>query len=262
MNGNFDVDTSPTDDDQLDNTVYHRPSHDVSHGAVEQKFNPHHSRSSISHSYSSSEHFRSNSQDGHRLPYGGANSDRGMTGNPSTGIGLNSISYSFGQNSGHSQSPHLYGSDSVGSQQGWQHRGSWVGSQDRVHPGHAQKHQYSSWSPPNDSTTSTTSGSSNFFPTLNTPFYPNQPSSPPFVASSNPQQTTSNSQYESVSSLQSRDSGPRSYSGSTSSSSGNSYSLRDPFFQRTLPPMQLSGYSPSQPLTSSGNSGPSPLWRD
>jgi hypothetical protein len=155
----------------------------------------------------------------------------------------------------------------------WQHRGSWIrGAQDRAPPaGHAQKSAYSppgSWSP-NDSTSSATSAASNFFPTLNTPFYPNQSSSPPFITSNNSHsvshQTNSTSQYESVSSMQPRDFGPRSYGGSTSSSAGNSYSLgRDPFMQRTLPPMQLSGYPPSQPLTSSGNLAPSPasLWRD
>jgi hypothetical protein len=273
LGGSFDIDTSPTDDDQMDAALYHRSSQDMPHGGAEHKYNPNHSRPSISHSYSSSEHFRSNSQDGHRPPYSGANSsDRvgpGMSGNPSSGVGLNSIPYSYGQSS-HAQSPHLFGTDS---QQGWQHRGSWIGSgQDRGPPaGSAQKNSYSpsgSWSSPNDSASSATSGNSNYFPTLNTPFYPNQSGPPPFVTSSSshsvPQQTTSTSQYESVSSMQGREFGPRSYGGSTSSSSGGSYSLgRDPFFQRTLPPMQL-GYPPSQPLTSSGNSGPSPasLWRD
>jgi hypothetical protein len=253
--------------------LYHRSPQNTAHSVIEQKFNLSHPRSSISHPYSSSDHFRSDSQDGHRLPYSGANgSDRvgpGMSGNPSTGVGINSLPYPYGQSSGHTQSPPLFGADSGGSQQGWQHRGSWTGGgQDRA--SHAQKNSYSppsSWSSPNDSTSSATSGTSNFFPTLNTPFYPNQSSSPPFITSSNShsvsQQTNSTSQYESVSTMQ-REFGPRSYGGSTSSSSGNSYSLgRDPFFQRTLPPMQLSGYTPSQPLTSSGNSGPpASLWRD
>lgn len=270
LSGSFDVDASPTDDDQLDATLYHRSPQAMSHTVIDQKFNLNHPRSSLSHSYSSSEHFRSNSQDGHRLSYGSNSNDRvgpGMTGNPSSGMGLNSLPYSYGQSPGHTQSSPVFGADSVGSQQGWQHRGgSWVGSgQDRIPPATHAKNSYSppgSWSSPNDSTSSAASGTSNFFPMLNTPFYPNQSSSPPFITSSNShQQSNSTSQYESVSTIQAREL-PRSYGGSTS---GNSYSLgRDPFFQRTLPPMQLSSYSPSQPLTSSGSSGPSPasLWRD
>ena len=239
--------------------MYHRSPQDLPHTVSEQKFNLSHPRSS--HPYSSSEHFRSNSQEGHRLSYSGANSnDRvgpGVSGYSSSSVNLNPLPYSYGQSSGHGQSP-LFGTDSAGSQ-GWQHRGSWIGGQDRLH---AQKNQYSppsSWSSPNESNSSTTSGTSNFFPTLNTPFYPNQSNnSPPFIATSTSHHSSSTSQYESVGGLQPREFGPRSFG-----SSSSSYSLgRDPFLQRTLPPMQL-GYSSSQPLTS-GNLAPSPasLWRD
>jgi hypothetical protein len=277
MTGSFDLEASPTDgDDHLDTTLpYQRPPPDGSHG-TDQKFGPNQSRSTINHSYSPETPFRSEGHDPTRVPY--SNSDRvgpGMSGNGSPGgIALNALHYSYNTSSNHSQSAPLFPSDSVGSHQGWQHRGSsWLnGGQGRLPPPQSQKSN--SYSPPASWSTPTeppTSGSSNFFPTLSTPFYPNQQNASSFISgtssnSTHPvhQQATASSQFETSiqSNSVSRDFTPRTYNGTTSS---NSYGLgRDPYFQRTLPPMQTLPAFSSQPISSSSGSSGSPpaFWRD
>lgn len=277
MSGSFDLESSPTDgEDHLDTLSYPRVMQDVSQGVMDQKFNLGQPRST--HQFSSAEHhFRSDAQDGSRLPYTGP--DRigsNISSSSSPSVSLNSLQYSYGPQSGHAQSPPLFGADSVGTQQGWQQRGSsWLsGGQERLPPPSIQKHgPYSSsnsWSTPSETTTGA-AGSSSYFPTLNTPFYPHQSNVSSFSTSTNSphslQQSSTSSQFENLNAMSPntmpRDFSSRSHSNSLSTS-GNSYTLgRDPFAQRTLPPMQtLSGYSSSQAITSSGNSGPPVFWRD
>jgi hypothetical protein len=281
MSGSFDLESSPTDgEDHLD-TLYSRPVQDMSQGIMDPKFSLSQPRSSLSHPYSSSDHhFRSDTHDSSRLPYTGSNStDRigsNISNSSSPAISLNALQYPYGPQSSHAQSPPLFSADSpVGSQQGWQQRGSSWGQERLPPPASMQKHgSYSSsnsWSTPSD-TSAGANSSSNYFPTLNTPFYPHQPNVSSFSTSTNSshslQQSSTSSHFENLSAV-SPSTMPRDFTsrghGSSLSSSGNSYTLgRDPFAQRTLPPMQtLPGYSSSQAITSSGNSGPPPaFWRD
>jgi len=305
MPGPFDLDGSPTDgdvSDHLDNTLpspYSRSSQDGSQNLIDHKYNLNHPRTSLGHHpyHASEPPYRSN---GHgRLSYSGpSNTDRvgpsmGPSTSPRVPIGDMQYPYSQNQNGSHSQSPSVFGADSVGSHQGWQPRGnSWLGgNQDRLPTpiGTHKSSPYSSptsWSPTETSTTTTNSqsNSSNFFPTLNTPFYPNQPHVPHFQSSSSSSASHSISPHSSSSpsfdtlaglpsgSLSRTDYTPRGYSSSGSlSSAHNSYppppTVRDPVYpQRTLPPVQTisSSYSHSQPpsSSSSGHSNAAGFWRD
>lgn len=285
MSGSFDLESSPTDGEDHVETMYPRPVQDMSQGILDQKFSLSQPRSSLSHPFSSSDHhhFRSDTHhDSSRLSYTGSNStDRigsNISNSSSPAISLNALQYPYGPQSSHAQSPPLFAADSpVGSQQGWQQRGSsWhSGGQERLPPPasmqkHASYSSSNSWSSPNDPSPGATS-SSNYFPTLNTPFYPHQPTVSSFSTSTNSshslQQSSTSSHFENMNAV-SPSTMPRDFAsrghGSSLSSSGNSYTLgRDPFAQRTLPPMQtLPGYSSSQAITS-GNSGPPPaFWRD
>ncbi|PPQ96083.1 hypothetical protein CVT26_004715 [Gymnopilus dilepis] len=244
------------------------PSYDIRPTPLDQaKYGSNLSRSA-SHQVAPEPMFRSNGHHDPRLPYVSAgNSDRvasNLGSSASPRDALHGLHYPYGQSPSHSQSPAIFGTaeSTVTGHQGWQSRVDrptppWLsGGHDRITASISTQKQppYSptgSWSgsAENSSTRSDASPSStNFFPTLNTPFYPTQPQASPFqshVASSSPHAIPQPSSFEPLnlqpSSLP-RDFVSRGYEASISPD--NAYpppaSGRDalPYSQRILPPVQ------------------------
>ena len=148
---------------------------------------------------------------------------------------------------------------------------TWLGNNDQ-HSGSMGTHRQapyspstpsSPWSNPSNGPT-TPSTSRNYFPTLNTPFYPDQPSIADYTISSQSNShhiSTPSPLYEPVShsqpNMMSKEYAPRVYSSNGDIQSDNSYSSRPLSYpQRDLPRVQTAmEYPNSQP--SSSISGPS-----
>ncbi|KAF8154901.1 hypothetical protein B0H34DRAFT_542337 [Crassisporium funariophilum] len=296
--GSVDLDASPTDlDDHLDTTVvspYSRSSHDVSQSFGDHsKYGMSQSRSS-GHHFASEHPYRSNGHHDSRMSYGSSSSsDRiphthPLTASPRLSVGQGGMNYPYVQSQNHANSPTVFGTDHVGPHQGWQSRvervqPTWLpsGSQERAYGGPKQSSYSpstpsSAWSNPHDSPTTPANSSSpspNFFPTLTTPFYPSQHHAPTFqsnAAAPASHLSTSPAQYDHLhqANAMSREFAARGYSASTPIPTGNSYSPQSgrghvSYPQRNLPPVQtISGYSHSQPSSSSssGQENPPQIW--
>ncbi|KAF9472642.1 hypothetical protein BDN70DRAFT_447047 [Pholiota conissans] len=282
-----DLEASPTEGDELlDPTPlasYSRSPYAMSQAAAADhgKYGPPHARPS-GHQVSSDPSFRSNGQHESRLSYGGSGhpermgATMGSNTSPRLPMGHDSLNYPYGQQTGSTASPSLFGTDHPG----WQSRVDrmgppWLGSQESRPIGGSQKQSPfsttasgSPWSG-SDTPAGASAGSSpsnNFFPTLNTPFYPGQAHAPPFPQniSTSPSVPSHSSEYESLGHMQHsgmpRDFAPRGYPSPSSLPSSYPISGRGNmlYSQRILPPVQT-GYShPSQASASSSSSGGNP----
>ena len=158
--------------------------------------------------------------------------------------------------------------------QGWSPRverlpSTWLGSNDRQSGsmGHRQapyspSTPSSTWS--NSSGPTTPATSPNYFPTLNTPFYPAQPTVTDYQTISSPSNSAPSPLYEPVShaqpSMMSKEYAPRVYGSSGVVPSGSSYphpSSRPPlsYSQRNLPRVQTAMEYPNSQPSSSSSSG-------
>jgi hypothetical protein len=282
--GSGDLEGSPVDsDDHIDVMSYMRPSHSLSQGFVNHpKYNPSQSRSGPP--YPPPDH--SNGQFDSRISYGPSSNstvERFMQPlvQPRHLAQQPNLNYSYPQ-SQHQLQSSAYNDVAP---QGWPPKvdrlqPTWLGNNDRqesVSMG-SQKQVPSSYSPstpssawsnsPNGPTTPSTSP--NYFPTLNTPFYPDQPSVADYSISSPSKPhpvSTPSPLYEPVSHTQpnmmSKEYAPRVYSSNNAIQSDNSYpaSASRPlsYPQRDLPRVQTTmGYPNSQPPSSSSSSGHPP----
>lgn len=230
--------------------------------------------------------FRSNAHHEARIQYNGsghsermAPSNLGMNASPRMPIGHDSMNFSaYGQ----TQSSSLFNPDQLTSPQGWQPRvdrlaPTWMGSADARPLGSQKPNPYPptssthSWSnasdqhsPPNSAHTS----SQNYFPTLNTPFYPSQSHASAFQTNIPPSPSIPPhaSNYDQLNHMQHPSNMPREFTprgyGSGQTLASYPASGRDPLLygQRNLPPVQtMTGYSQSQsPASSSAGSGTAP----
>ncbi|KAH9475777.1 Transcription factor Sox-2 [Psilocybe cubensis] len=282
MAGSVDLEASPTDvDDHLDVSLpspYSRPSY-ISPSSVDPSKYGSHSRG-LGHQISSESLFRSNGQYSSSLPPAERmGSSLGSTGSPRLSIGHGGMAYPYGQTAGHNPTPPHFGGQSLNSPTGWHPRvdrsnPSWMGGgPDRLpNPISTQKPYSSSWSGsaelPNTPSSASPS-SANYFPTLNTPFYPNQPHISPFQSNASTSPNTlqpQNPTFDSLGHIQgnpmARDYNSRNYDPSSISplsypASGNRDPL--PYSQRHLPPVQTGSIYPEQSL-SSGQGQQSPFW--
>ncbi|KAF8961179.1 hypothetical protein BDZ97DRAFT_1228412 [Flammula alnicola] len=297
MSGSIDLEAaSPTEpDDQLEASLppsYSRPPYSMSQPIDHGKYATH-SRGP-GHQVSSESPFRSNGQHDSRLSYGGSGHPErmgpsmGSSTSPRLPIGHDGLHFAYGQSPGSAQSPSIFGTESITSHQSWQPRmervpPTWLGGgQDSRMPntlGGRKQSPYSATTPasPWSSSAEHPAGPSsnqpptspNYFPTLNTPFYPSQPHMSPFQSNipTSPSLPPPPSSYEHLSHMQTA-SMPRDFTGRgyPSSSSLPSFALgRDPlsYPPRNLPPVQtVSGYSHSQQSSSStsGNGHPPPAF--
>ncbi|KAF9526791.1 hypothetical protein CPB83DRAFT_447178 [Crepidotus variabilis] len=291
----YELDVSPTDGDDFQDAPHpspysrHTHGHEVAASGIHTKYSSQPHRGSISQSFSPTDPpFRSNGHETNRVSFtGSGTTDRvnhSVDPNDSPRMSLNNMHYSYNHTTSHPPTPPIFGAES---QQNWQPRnGQWMTSSERLPgpPPNPKSNSYSpptTWSNPSDSPVSSHSQPSNqagFFPTLNTPFYPNQPNVQPYPHNTSTNHTqplpTQPSQFDEVNTLENtmpREFNSRMYPSPSSpvvSSPNSSYPLnRDsaPFSQRILPPMQTLSYShpPSlaSPSANHPNSQPA-FWRD
>ncbi|PPQ90698.1 hypothetical protein CVT25_005006 [Psilocybe cyanescens] len=282
--GSVDLEASPTDtDDHVDVSIpspYSRPSY-IPQSSIDQSKYGSHSRG-LGHQVSSESLFRSNGQYSSQLPER-IGSSLGAAASPRLSIGHSGMAYSYSQSTSHNQNPPHFGSQSMTSPSGWQTRvernSSWLGgSQDRIptsistqkQPHYTSASTWSSSAELPHTPSSASPSSTNYFPTLNTPFYPNQPQVPSFQSNASSASSNAiapqNPPYDSLGHLQSnamaRDYGSRGYESSPISPLSYPASAgRDPlpYSQRHLPPVQTVPVYPPPPL-SSGQGQPSPFW--
>lgn len=279
--GGGDLEGSPVDSDHIDVMSYIRPSHSVSHGFVDHpKYNLSQSRSGPP--FPSSD--RSNDQFDSRISYGSSSNSSverftQPLVQPRHLLQQPNLNYSYPQTQHHQLQSSAYNSVAP---QGWPPKierlqPNWLGNSDRQ-SGSMGGHRQAPYSPSTPSSAwsnspngpPTPSTSPNYFPTLNTPFYPDQPSITDYPTSSpsnsHPMSTPS-PLYEPVSHAQSnitsKEYAPRVYS-SNGFQSDNSYptsasSRPLSYPQRNLPRVQTTmGYPNSQPPSSSSSSGHPP----
>ena len=272
MLGSGDLEASPIDsDDHLDTLGYTRSSHSLSQGFVDPP------KYSLSHSRSSAD-LRSNGQFDPRMSYGPSSNsviERFMQplAQPRHMLQQPDLNYPY------SQSQHQLQSSPFNdvAPQGWPPRterlqSTWLGNNDRE-PESMNGHRQAPYSPSTPSSTwsnaspsgpTTPSASPNYFPTLNTPFYPSQPSVADYQTISSPSNShtmaTSSPLYEPASHpMMSKEYAPRVYSSTGTIQSGNSYpppSSCPPlsYPQRNLPRVQTTiAYPNSQPSSSSSS---------
>ncbi|KAF8815916.1 hypothetical protein BYT27DRAFT_6489395 [Phlegmacium glaucopus] len=277
--GSRDLEGSPTEpDDHVDAIAYTRPSHSVPQGFVD------HPKYSMTQSRSSGPPFpssdRPNGQFDPRMSYAppsNGNVERFMQplAQPRHLLQQHDLNYTYSQ----SQPPHQLQSSAfndVAAPQGWPPRvdrmqPTWVGSSDPQSGPMGGGHRQAPYSPSTPSSTwsnlspsgpTTPSTSTNYFPTLNTPFYPGQPNVTDYQTISSPSNShpmsTPSPQYEPLShtqpnSMMSKEYAPRVYNSTGGIQSGNSYS----YPQRNLPRVQTTVEYPnsSQPSSSSSSSG-------
>jgi len=230
---------------------------------------------------------RSNGQFDPRMPYAPSNNstmERFVPVQPLTQprhlLQQLDLNYSYSQ-SEHQQQSSAYNDVAP---QGWPPRverlqPTWPGNNDRQ-PGSMSGHRQgpyspstpsSTWSNPSPGGPTTPSTSPNYFPTLNTPFYPGQPSVSDYQTASSPSishpVSTPSPLYEPVSqaqpSMMSKEYAPRVYTTGTIqlSNSYTSPSSRPPlaYTQRNLPRVQTTlEYPNSQPSSSSSGQGSLP----
>ncbi|KDR73234.1 hypothetical protein GALMADRAFT_251818 [Galerina marginata CBS 339.88] len=290
--GSVDLEASPTESDDPIEAALPSPysrqhsQYGIPQSCVDQtKYG--HSHPRPAHQVSSEPLFRSNGHYETRLQYGG--SDRlgpnlGGTASPRIPVTHGGLHYPYGHPPSHSQSPTIFGTDPGNSPQGWQTRververatTSWIGGgQDRVPSSIASQKQSpyssaSSWSSSNENSSvpsSASPSSPNYFPTLNTPFYPNQQVSPfqSNVSTPSPHSVPHHSpSFESLNHLQSssmsRDFTPRGYETSSVSSASSYPVTRDSasYSQRSLPPVQTGSAYPQPSSSSSAHGHPPP----
>ena len=283
--GSGDLEGSPVDSDHRDIDVmsYIRPSHSLSQGFVDHpKYNLSQSRSGPP--FSSPD--RSNSQFDSRISYGpssNSNVERFMQPSvqPRHLLQQPNLNYSYPQTQHQLQSSTY---NDVGPQ-GWPPKverlqPTWLGNSDRQ-SGSMGGHRQAPYSPSTPSSgwsnspngPSTPSIAPNYFPTLNTPFYPDQPSITDYPISSpsnsHPMSTPS-PLYEPVSHTQSnmmsKEYAPRVYSSNGAFQSDNSYPASSSsrplsYPQRNLPRVQTTmEYPNSQPSSSSSSGHPPGYW--
>lgn len=276
--GSGDLEGSPVDSDEhIDVMGYARSSQSLSQGYVDQpKYNMSQSRSEPP--FSSLD--RSNGQFDSRVPYGPSSNstvERFMQplAQPRHLLQQPDANYPYSQ----SQSQNQVQSYNDVAPQGWPPRverlqPTWLDRQSGSMGGHRQA-QYSPSTPPSSTWSNspngpnTSSSSPNFFPTLNTPFYPGQPSVADYQSISSPSHShpmsTPSPIYEPVSQAQtnmmSKEYAPRVYSSTGAIQLDNTYpppSSRTPlsYSQRSLPRVQTTmDYVNSQPSSSSSSSG-------
>jgi hypothetical protein len=282
--GSGDLEGSPVDsDDHIDVMSYIRPSHSMSQSFVNHpKYNLSQSRSGPP--YPPPDH--SNGQFDSRVSYGpSSNSTMDRFVQPSVQprhlLQQPNLNYSYPQAQQHLESSAYNGV----APQGWPPKNerlqpSWLGNNDRQQSGSMGSHRQapSSYSPSTPSSAwsnssngpTTPSTSHNYFPTLNTPFYPDQPSIADYpISSSNPHpMSTPSPLYEPVGHTQpnmmSKEYAPRVYSSNGPMQSDNLYpSSSRPlsYPQRDLPRVQTTmEYANSQPPSSSSSGHPPGYW--
>lgn len=270
-----DLEASPIEGEDLEplSASYSRPPYTMSQTADHGKYGGH-ARAS-GHQVSSDASFRSNGQQESRMSYGGSgHPDRmgpsmGSNTSPRLPMGHESLNYSYGQQASTTTSSSLFSNDHPG----WPARVDrmappWLGNHEPRPIGGQKQSPYSAtastspWSehpagPPSASSPSST----NFFPTLTTPFYPSQAHPSPFQTnvSTSPTLSPHSADYESLNhmphSSMPRDFAPRGYPPTSSSLPSYPASGRDPLLygQRSLPPVQT-GYSHSSQTSASSNS--------
>ncbi|KAF8181594.1 hypothetical protein BJ912DRAFT_1062028 [Pholiota molesta] len=283
----IDLEPSPIEGEDLESSLsasYSRPPYTMSQTAVDHGKYGAHARAS-GHQVSSDGPFRSNGQHESRMSYGGSgHPDRmgppmGSNTSPRLPVGHEPLNYSYGQQASSAASSSMFGPDNSG----WQARVDrmappWLGNQEPRAMG-SQKHSpYSAtasaspWASaePSAGSPAASSSSTNFFPTLTTPFYPSQAHPSPFQTnvSTPPSLPPHSADYESLNHMHSsmpRDFAPRGYPPTSSSLPSYPASGRDPLLygQRSLPPVQT-GYSHSSQTSASSNSAsghpPPPFW--
>ena len=277
--GSGDMEGSPVDsDDHIDVMNYVRPSQ----GFVDHpKYNMSQSRSGLPYPPPDP----SNSQFDSRISYGPSSNstvERFMQPmvQPRHLLQLPNLNYAYPQTQHQLQSSAYNGV----APQGWPPKverlqPTWLGSNDRQ-SGSMGAHRQTPYSPstpssawsnsPNGPTTPATSP--NYFPTLNTPFYPDQPNVADYPISS-PSNThpisTPSPLYEPVSHTQpnmmSKEYAPRVYSSNGAIQSDNSYPASSSrplsYPQRDLPRVQTTmEYPNSQPPSSSSSGHPPEYW--
>jgi hypothetical protein len=281
--GSGDLEGSPVDSDHID--VMHgyvRPSHSVSQGFVEHpKYDLSQSRSGPS--FPSPD--RSNDQFDSSISYGPSSNgsvDRFIMqplAQPRHLLQQPNLNYSYPQTQHQLQSSAYNGV----APQGWPPKierlqPTWLGNNDRQ-SGSMGSHRQTPYSPSTPSSAwsnspsapTTPSTSHNYFPTLNTPFYPDQASIADYPISSpsnNSHPMSSPSPlYEPVSHTQpnmiSKEYAPRVYNSDGTIYSDNSYPTSSSrplsYPQRNLSRVQTTmGYPNSQPLSSSSSSNHPP----
>ena len=279
--GSGDLEGSPVDsDDHIDVMSYIRPSHSLSQGFVNH---PKYNQSRSGPPYPPPD--RSNGQFDSRISYGpssNSTAERFMQPlvQPRHLVQQPNLNYSYPQ----TQQSSTYNGVAP---QGWPPKierlqPTWLGNNDRQHSGSMGGHRQaaSNYSPSTPSSTwsnspngpTTPSTSPNYFPTLNTPFYPDQSSISDYPVSSpsipHPMSTPS-PLYEPVSHTQpnmmSKEYAPRVYSSNNSIQSDNSYSASSSrplsYPQRNLPRVQTSmEYLNSQQQPSSSSGHPPEYW--
>ena len=281
--GNGDLEGSPVDsDDHIDAMSYMRPPHSLSQGFVNQpKHNLSQSRSGPP--YPPPDH--SNGQFDSRISYGTSSNSsvdrfvqplvqsRHLLQQPQA-----NLNYSYPQTQRQVQSSTYNGV----TPQGWPPKierlqPTWLGNNDRQSGsmgGHRQAPSSYSPSTPSSAWSNSPSGpttpstSPNYFPTLNTPFYPEQPgiADYPISSPSNPHpMSTPSPLYEPVSHTQpnmmSKEYAPRVYSSNGAIQPDNSYPASSSrplsYPERDLPRVQTTmEYASSQPQSSSSGHPP------
>ena len=271
--GSGDLEGSPVDsDDHIDVMSYIRPSHSLSQGFVNHpKYNLSHSRSGPPYPPPD----RSNGQFDSRVSYGpssNSTTERFMQPlvQPRHLLQQPNLNYSYSQ----AQQSSTYNGVAP---QGWPPKierlqPTWLG--DRQQSGSMGGHRQppANYSPSTPSSTwsnspngpPTPSTSPNYFPTLNTPFYPDQSSIADYPISSPHPMSTPSPLYEPVSHTQpnmmSKEYAPRVYSSNGAIQGDNSYPASSSrplsYPQRDLPRVQTSMEYPNpqqQPSSSSGH---------